>query len=770
MSGKTGCWFAAIALVLSVIRPVAGELTETQVRNAIDRGTTFLKSEQKADGHWTEHAIYIGGVTALTTLALLDAGEDVKSPKIQKALDYLRSLGEPSTVYATSLQTMALCAAEPAKDARIIGRNVQWLESVQLGSGLRKGAWNYADNKGSGDNSNTQFALLALHEADRIGIEVKRDTWESALDYWLRTQRDDGSWGYTESEPATGSMTCAGVGCVVICQSKLGGGDAHLIGTSVECCGAQSDDDAVERAMQWLGRHFSTNRNPSSIAQGYRHLYYYLYAVERAGRLTGRRYIGRHDWYREGATSLLNMHDDFRGLWSGAAPAEDIPTVATALALLFLSKGRRPVVMSKLQYGEENQWDVHRLAVQHLTQRIEQRWKRDLTWQTIDVRAATLEDLLATPVLFVSGRNAFELTGEHKENLRQFVNQGGFIFAEACCDGEGFDRSIRALLSELFPDSPLRLLPEDHPVWYAEEKVNAKYLRPLYGIDACCRTSVVYCPKDLSCYWELDRGVRNADYPANIQEEVEACLAIGKNVVTYATSRELKNKLDRPHIAINRPAETLERSVLYVPKLRHDGGSDDAPNALPNMLNFVQSQTQLRVDVTNRLISATSDDLFDYPLVYVHGRRAFRFSPDERKAIATFVDRGGVLFADAICASPEFADSFRREMKNIFPERALARIPPEHAMFTREFRGYDLAKVTVRDPQLRRGDDPLMANLTEVSPLLEAISFDDRMAVIFSPYDISCAMENSNSLECKGYLKEDAAKIATNVVLFVLQQ
>jgi len=769
MSGKTGCWLAALTLILSVVRPVAGELTDAQVRDAIDRGKAFLKSEQKSNGHWTEHSIYIGGVTALATLALLNSGEEVESPTIQKSLDYLRSLGTPSTVYATSLQTMAFCAAQPAKDALLIRRNVEWLESVQLRGGLRKGAWSYG-TKGSGDNSNTQFALLALHEAEQIGVEVKRETWELALDYWLHTQREDGSWGYTESEPSSGSMTCAGIGCVVICMSKLQSGDAHVVGNSVECCGTQSDDDAVERAMQWLSRYFSASRNPSAINLRHRHLFYYLYAVERVGRLTGRRFVGRHDWYREGATSLLDMHDDFRGLWQGAAPVEDVPTVATSLALLFLSKGRRPVVMSKLRYGGEGQWDVHRAAVQHLTHRVERRWRRDLTWQTIDVGAATLEDLLQTPILFISGREAFELTADQKENLRQYVSQGGFIFAEACCNGDGFDRSFRALMGELFPDSSLRLLPEDHPVWYAEEKVNTKYLRPLLGIDACCRTSVVYCPKDLSCFWELDRGVRNADYPKDIQEEVGACLAIGENVVTYATSRELKNKLDRPKVAISRASETSQRSVLYVPKLRHDGGSDDAPNALPNMLNFVQTHAQLRVDVANRLVSATSEDFFDYPIVYAHGRRAFHFSPAERKAIATFAERGGVIFADAICASPEFADSLHREMKNIFPEDNLVRIPPEHPMFTREFRGYDLAKVTLRDPQLRRGDDPLKANLTEISPLLEGISIDGRIAIIFSPYDISCAMENSNSLECKGYLKEDAAKIATNVVLFALQQ
>ena len=73
----------------------------------------------------------------------------------------------------------------------------------------------------------------------------------------------------------------------------------------------------------------------------------------------------------------------------------------------------------------------------------------------------------------------------------------------------------------------------------------------------------------------------------------------------------LKNKLDRPQISVARPTEAIERSVLYVPKLRHDGGSDDAPNALPNILNFVRQQAQLRVDVSNRILQATSDDLFE---------------------------------------------------------------------------------------------------------------------------------------------------------------
>ena len=60
--------------------------------------------------------------------------------------------------------------------------------------------------------------------------------------------------------------------------------------------------------------------------------------------------------------------------------------------------------MAKLKHGHGQDWDSHRSAVQNLTRVVEQRWRQKLSWQTIDVRAATVEDLLETPVLFLSGQ------------------------------------------------------------------------------------------------------------------------------------------------------------------------------------------------------------------------------------------------------------------------------------------------------------------------------------------------------------------------------
>ena len=79
---------------------------------------------------------------------------------------------------------------------------------------------------------------------------------------------------------------------------------------------------------------------------------YYQYGVERAGRLSGQRFFGPHDWYREGAAYLLEGQVRQDGSWIGATAAETDPVVASSFALLFLSKGLAPVLINKLNYGQ----------------------------------------------------------------------------------------------------------------------------------------------------------------------------------------------------------------------------------------------------------------------------------------------------------------------------------------------------------------------------------------------------------------------------------
>lgn len=770
-----------VLLIVAVLADVTqGQVTDERVRDSMNAGVRYLISQQRDDGSWPdyEYSNFPSGITSLCTLALLNAGLTPDDPSVGKALGFLRKQTNLQTTYTVALQTIVLCTAEPKKDLSQILINVTWLQDAQHRKVEKlKGSWGYGSGEIREDPSNAQFALLALYEADRVGVPVRESTWRLALDYWVRTQRKDGSFGYSEQQPSSGSMTCAGIGSMIIASGQFGKLDADVDQGKVICCGGGEDDTqlSIERALEWLGKHFSVKRNPSANRNAPQvsplYHYYYLYALERTGRLAGRRFIGEHDWYREGVEELLNLQDKLSGYWNSDHSHR---LSCTAFSVLFLAKGRRPILVSKIKRLPDDDWNRHRHDIDHLTKHVESRWKQDLTWQVIDWSSASVDDLWQSPVLFISGRDALTAVQNEKDALREYITKGGFLFAENCCEGDGFDRDFRNLMEELFPDTPLRLLPPDHAIWFAEQRVDPRYLRPLEGLDACCRTGVVYCPENLSCYWELAKPQREKrkELPQPIKEEIQACLAIGANVLTYATGRELKEKLDTSGlISIVKSTEKQERGSFYVAKLQHSGGSDDAPSALTNILSYVSEQTQLPVSRQKRLLPLTDPNLPDYPVAFLHGRRSFRWSQAERAALRRYVDNGGVILADSICASEEFAESFRKEMMAIFEDGSLQRIPTDHEMFTAEFGGHDVRVVTLRDPRQRaRRNDPLSVRTEKVAPLLEGIERNGRYVVMFSPHDMSCALENRPSLECRGYISQDAAKLATNIILYAMQQ
>jgi len=773
---STHGWFAIALLSAALVGgPLMGglraDIDAEQVRLALDRGIAYLKQQQQFDGTWPDHVGMPGGITSLCTLALLTAGVPTDDPKVEKALTYLRKL-KPTMTYSVSLQTMVLCAAEPKRDLLTIRRNVDWLEDRQLVAGDKKGAWGYSGSLGTGDGSNSQFALLALHEAQRVGVSVKDETWRRVLSYWTRTQSLDGSWSYMEGQAPTGSMTCAGIAAMVIASERLNRGDAEVNGDSIRCCGQPQPNTAVERGLEWLGKHFSVQTNPGDPSGQW--LLYYLHGVERAGRLTNQRFIGGHDWYREGADLLVHKQEELgTGFWRGSGHAENNPHVGTSLALLFLAKGRRPVLVAKLKHDPLDDWNHHRTDLANLTAYAEKRWQRDLTWQIIDLKKASADDLDQAPVLFLSGAKDPRLTDDQIQRLRAYIDRGGFLFAEACCEDQGFDAAFRSLVARMFPEPEhaLHLLPPEHPLWGAEERVDPQHVPAMWGVDVGCRTSVVYCPQNLGCYWELSNPDRPQDYPLAVQAKLEALRSVGLNVLAYATNRELKYKLEAPVLAADKQIrDNFERAKLYLGRLRHDGGWNVAPGALPNLLKTLTRETGLRIDPDQKALPLADPRLFDYHLIFMHGRNAFHFSDAERALLRSYVlDRNGMLVADSICSSEAFTAAFRQEMAAIFPKQKLARLPAGDPLLSTTYGGFDLRKVNRREPRQREAGG-LKSAVLAVEPDLEAIDVDGAHGVIFSPHDLSCALDRHESLECAGYTRDDAARIGINIILYSLQQ
>jgi hypothetical protein len=540
---------------------------------AIHDGVRFLKQRQRADGSWPDaDSESHTGTTSLVTLALLSAGEPASAPQIVHALEFLRNFGpeQLKSTYAVALQTMVFAAAEPDRDQLKIAANVRWLQDAQIKPGDRvnwPGSWTYSAFKTrNGDNSNTQHALVALKAASEAGVKVKPEVWALARGYWAQYQHQDGGWGYTPASamPASASMTCAGISSLIITRSsssistrapnpivnkpkkvkgkkvqapkdqapKIQGGEVQtwesLDRDQIRDCGKRSPDVNVQGGLDWIASRFRVSEN-TPIGQQWR--YYYLCGLERVGRLTGLRFFGSHDWYREGADKLVHDQDKLQGFWQGAGPTEGqepVGLITTSFALIFLGRGGAPVLIQKAKHGPGDDWSNDPHDVRNLVAIVARDRKQSLNWQIVDLDVATDDDLLLAPILFLNGHQAPQLGDNGKKALRSYVERGGFVFAEACCGRSEFDQGFRSLLNEVFPEpeSPLYNLAEDHPVWRAKHRLNPN-THPLWGLEREGRTVLIYSPQDLSCFWH--QAERSMDNPA-----VTKAVNVGQNVVAHA--------------------------------------------------------------------------------------------------------------------------------------------------------------------------------------------------------------------------------------------
>ena len=250
-----------------------------------------------------------------------------------------------------------------------------------------------ASHYGDEDLSNTQYILLALWAGTRCGYDLTGPQLEKIANRLLAYQErlgegvprvpdpvpaaprdkrgsryakptspgdtDDGTpkdrargFPYTLGAETTGSMTTAGLSSLVIVKAML-----QERGCLAPAMAAKLDK-GIWDAIAWLQVNYSVRDNPGA---GRRWHYYYLYGLERACVIAAKRFLGEHDWYREGATLLLDAQkaegpwapgDQLGGFGGGPPGGVRYKTdlLDTCFALLFLKRAtitpKQPVLES----------------------------------------------------------------------------------------------------------------------------------------------------------------------------------------------------------------------------------------------------------------------------------------------------------------------------------------------------------------------------------------------------------------------------------------
>ncbi len=181
---------------------------------------------------------------------------------------------------------------------------------------------------GRDDNSNSQFALLALWVARRHHVPTER-TLELAEDRYLGSQNRDGGWGYKIGMDSRDTMTCVG-----LLGLAMGHGTSEKAAQAVknknhkDAAKAGGEDPAIRRGLQALGQHIGT-RGKLNL--------YFLWSVERVAMLYNLQTIGNKDWYAWGSNLLLSKQEA-DGSWFGKGYHGSATPLDTSFALLFLRR------------------------------------------------------------------------------------------------------------------------------------------------------------------------------------------------------------------------------------------------------------------------------------------------------------------------------------------------------------------------------------------------------------------------------------------------
>ncbi len=744
--------------------------TNERLQRAIDRGAKYLWTLQQDDGSFSERPVnrkrvtvsgsYAVGRTAICCYALLESGVSAKDERMKKSLNYLMETFSDRTYDIALRANVWLLAMRDDRDYRkFLEKDTEILYKSD-----NKGSYTYQSlyalkfapkevqekwkrileqQRKLGrnasyrwDNSNAQYGVLGVWAGVRGNIEVPTKYWEAVEAHWSATQADDGGWGYAKtgrSKPYP-AMTAAGVATLFVCADNLYNDKFLRCNTGLEM-------QRIQDGIDWIEEHFAESmtrpkkRGKHVMVGGvYNINNYYLYGLERVGLASGYKYFGKHDWFRAGASYLLEMQEK-NGHWPGGW-ADGQKLGATAYAMLFLIRGMQPVVFNRLQYSGD--WNNRPRALANVCHWLTRKFERELNWQVINVKVPVGEWHDA-PILVLTGSTKPEFTDEQLEKLRTFVHQGGTILSISECSGTAFRDGMRAIYRKLWPKYELTPCGDNHPIQNAHYALRGR--TKLYELHNGVRPLAIHTDADLPRTWQQNRH-KTATY------QFETAANIAFYVVGKGGFRQ-RGENPWPKQESFKPAHTVK-----VLRLKHNAHADPEPLAWKRFAIRMGNRYRVKVDLAG---PAEFSQLAktEAKLAVLTGTGRLVLSDEQAEALATYVQAGGTVLIDAAGGDQAFARSARKQLaRSVKGDRT--KLLADGPILGRE--GMEIGKVHFRP-------GPGRSAVTRDRPDIKAIVVDGQPRVILSEKDLLAGLLGVTHADMQGVMPEDAFRIVRNVLL-----
>jgi hypothetical protein len=516
------------------------------------------------------------------------------------------------------------------------------------------------------DNSNSQYGLLGVWSGAEVGVEVPVRYWKDVERHWTGSQLQSGEWGYQARDRAGAyAMTCGGLASLFVTHDWLA---APMVKGTV---GRDPLTQPLALGLSWLERSDNCINTPNPKTH---YVGYDLYGLERVALASGFKYFGKHDWYRELSANALGTQWP-TGAW-GRSPEGFDAMVDTAYTLLFLARGRYPILMNKLRFDKSDvtridgkpqtgYWANRPRDLANLTRFASRQLERGLNWQAVST-AGPWHDWLDAPVLYIASHQAPALEDAEYEKIRQFVEAGGMVFTHADNGGAAFNRWVPRLVDKVAPGRKLEELPESHVLYELNYKIKSPKPQ-LQAVSNGSRLLLVHAPDDLASQWQ-QRGEKVAP----------DAFKLGLNVALYAAGKaDFRNRLNSPYV----PEPKGEpRGAVMIARVKYDGNWDPEPGAWARFGRAFAWQTNFAAAVKPVGLRELKDAGVE--VAHLTGNAATKFTDEDAAAAKAFVENGGTLLIDACGGSTAFHDSVRDDLLGkAFPGARPEAIARDHPLF-----------------------------------------------------------------------------------------
>jgi len=117
-----------------------------------------------------------------------------------------------------------------------------------------------------------------------------------------------------------------------------------------------------------------------------------------------------------------------------------------------------------------------------------------------------------------------------------------------------------------------------------------------------------------------------------------------------------------------------------IARVKYRGGGDwySNPTSLPNLLQFIEDNTNISTADKPAIVEVGSKEIFNYPYLYLNGHGRIELSESEARNLREYLLAGGFLHCDDNYGLDKF---IRVELKKVFPEEELVEIPFDHPIY-----------------------------------------------------------------------------------------